>query len=171
MKVKILKKTIKEGITSSGAEYCIKSLFVSFTEEEIYNKIVAHLKALTAPDEKIEKFIKPNIYNNQISYAFWLSCSHFTFDAVERFGTLDVKIVFTYNDKGFCGAKIKIEDRKEQVLSYEPAEEVVSGWACGNPEPRKTEDAPIQVVPDLSDMGKLPEQFTATIPEDNGLPF
>ena len=31
MKVKILKKTIKE-----GDNYCIKSLFVSFTEEEIY---------------------------------------------------------------------------------------------------------------------------------------
>jgi hypothetical protein len=141
MKVKIIKKTIKEGTTSTGSDYCIKSLYVSFQEPEIYEKIVKHLKAQNIPDDAIEKFCKPNDYNGQISYAFGLNCSHFTFDRVERFGILDANIIFSQNEKGFVAAKIQVLDKKEQVNGYQSPEEEVTGWA--NSEAEKTVSAPI----------------------------
>jgi len=112
MKVKILKKTIKE-----GDNYCIKSLFVSFTEEEIYKKIIAYLKSLGAAEDKISSFCKPNEYNGAVSYAFGLNCSNFTFDRVKRFGILDATVIFQVNDKGFINAKIQVIEKKEQILS------------------------------------------------------
>ena len=65
MKVKILKKSIKEGTTSGGMDYKIKSLFVSFTESEIYEKIKAHLKAQGCTQESIDKFILNKIEDNE----------------------------------------------------------------------------------------------------------
>ena len=63
MKVTILKKTIKEGISPrTGNEYKIRSLFVKFTDPEIYDKIVAKLKRDGADDEQIERFCKPSEY-------------------------------------------------------------------------------------------------------------
>ena len=45
MKVTIIKKTIREGVSKkTGEDYKIKSLFVKFTESEIYDRIVAKLK-------------------------------------------------------------------------------------------------------------------------------
>lgn len=137
MKVKILKKTIKE-----GDNYCIKSLFVSFTEEEIYNKIIAYLKSLGAAEDKISSFCKPNEYNGAVSYAFGLNCSNFTFDRVKRFGVLDATVIFQVNDKGFINAKIQVVEKKEQILSYEEPEDDVVGWATQTPVPE-----PVKVEP------------------------
>jgi len=169
MKLKILKKTIKEGTTADGREYAIKSLYVGFSETEIYEQIVAHLKAMGGAEDMIEKFCKPNDYNGNISYAFGLNCSHFTFDAVDKFGVLDAKIVFAVNDKGFVNAKIAIIDKKEQVLSYQAPEDFVDGWACGNPEPRIERDGDMSAtpvnIPNLTDLPKMEEE------EINSLPF
>lgn len=131
MKVKILKKSIKEGVTSTGSEYCIKSLFVSFQEPEVYEKIVKHLKALNISNETIEKFCKPNEYNGQVSYCFGLNCSNYTFDRVEKFGILDANIVFTQNERGFLTAKIQVIDKAEQINSYKEPEEEVNRWSSG----------------------------------------
>ena len=45
MKVTILKKSIKEGVSArTGSEYKIRNLFVKFDDEKVYNGIVNHLK-------------------------------------------------------------------------------------------------------------------------------
>ena len=134
MKVTILKKTIKEGVSSrTGNEYKIRSLFVKFTDSEIYDKIVAKLKKDGADDEQIERFCKPSEYKGEVNYTFGLNCSKFTFERVQAFGELDALIDFKLNDSGFINAKIAIKDRLEQVLNYtEPLinseEEMVEGW-------------------------------------------
>lgn len=161
MKLKILKKTVKEGTTIDGREYSIKSLFVSFEEEEIYNKIKKHLASLGATDEKIDKFCKPNEYNGKISYSFGLNCSRFTFEAVERWGVLDANVVFSVNDAGFCNAKIQIVNSREQVNSYTPFEEDVTGWACSENEDKK--EVNDSAIPNLT---KLPDSEP-----ENDLPF
>jgi len=163
MKLKILKKTVKEGTSASGVEYCIKSLFVGFSETDVYNAIVEHLQKRGASPEAIEKFCKPNDYKGVISYAFWLNCSHYTWDRVDRFGILTANVVFAINDNGFVNAKIQVENRVEQVLAYEGPEDQVTGWICGNPEPKKEEaQAETQTiatekmeVPNLADLGKI----------------
>ncbi len=134
MKVTILKKTIKEGVSPrTGNEYKIKSLFVKFTDSEIYDKIVSKLERDGASIEQIERFCKPNEYKGEVNYAFGLNCSKFTFERVQAFGELDALIDFKLNDSGYINAKIAIKDRVEQVLEYiEPAggaEEIVEGWA------------------------------------------
>ena len=165
MKVKILKKTIKEGTTSTGSDYCIKSLYVSFTESEIYDKIVKHLKAMAVPDDSIAKFCSPNEYNGVTSYAFGLNCSHFTFDRVERFGILDANIIFSQNEKGFVGAKIQVIDKKEQINSYEAPEEEVTGWSTDAPE-RKLEGDPLpsNQLPNFNDLNSLDPNKVADLP-------
>lgn len=140
MKVTILKKTIKEGISPrTGSEYKIRSLFVKFTDPEIYDKIVAKLKRDGADDEQIERFCKPSEYKGEVNYTFGLNCSKFTFERVQAFGELDALIEFNLNDSGFVNAKIAVKDRIEQVLNYtEPTgseEEVVEGWATKAPKP------------------------------------
>jgi hypothetical protein len=129
MKLKILKKTIKE-----GENYCIKSLFCSFEGEQTYNGIVSHLKSLGAKDEKISSFCKPSEYNGVTNYAFGLNCSNYTFDRVKRFGVLDAKIIFTVNEKGYCNAKIQVVDHKEQINDYNEPEDEVLGWNVNAPE-------------------------------------
>ena len=133
MKVTILKKMIKEGVSSrTGNEYKIKSLFVKFTDSKIYDKIVAKLERDGASIEQIERFCKPNEYKGEVNYAFGLNCSKFTFERVQAFGELDALIDFKLNDSGFINAKIAVKDRLEQVLNYtEPIgseDEVVEGW-------------------------------------------
>lgn len=133
MKVTILKKTIKEGVSPrTGNEYKIRGLFVKFTDPKIYDKIVAKLKKDGADDEQIERFCKPSEYKGEVNYAFRLDCSKFTFERVQAFGELDALIDFNLNDSGFINAKIAVKDRLEQVLDYiEPTgsdEEVVEGW-------------------------------------------
>lgn len=163
MKLKILKKTVKEGTSASGVEYCIKSLFVGFSEADVYNAIVEHLQKRGASSDSIEKFCKPNEYKGVISYAFWLNCSHFTWDTVERFGILDAKVIFAINDSGFVNAKIMVENRLEQITKYEAPEEQVTGWSCGNPETVKSESQTVAKlpnvesyeVPNLADLGSL----------------
>ena len=189
MKLKIIKKNIKEGISSAGREYSIKSLLVVFNEAEVYEKIVEHLKAQGAPEASIAKFCSPREYKGEISYSFFLSCSNYTFDAVEAFGTIDAKIIFSCNDAGFVNAKIQVVDKVEQVISYEGPEEFVSGWACPTPAPvqKKQDDDPLKPIEVVRKDGSFTPPnlsgFTnpATIPElqpiqplpadDSGLPF
>ena len=130
MEVEIVKQSIKEGVSaSSGKPYCIKSLFVKTYDENVYNAIVENLKEQGAPEEKIAKFCSPNEYNGKTSYAFWLNCSNYTFDKVEKFGILEAAILFTY-ENDFVKAKIEVIDKKEQVKKYTPPQnyESVSGW-------------------------------------------
>ena len=160
MKVTILKKTIKEGVSpKTGNEYKIRSLFVKFTDPEIYDKIVAKLKRDGADDEQIERFCKPSEYKGEVNYAFGLNCSKFTFERVQAFGELDALIDFKLNDSGFINAKIVVKDRIEQVLNYtepsESAEEVVEGWATKAPDPisekpdLETEPTKTEVIPPM----------------------
>ena len=163
MKVTIIKKTIKEGVSArTGNDYKIRSLFVKFTDSGIYDKIVAKLQKDGADDEQIERFCKPSEYNGEVNYAFGLNCSKFTFERVQAFGELDALIDFKLNDSGFINAKIAVKDRLEQVLNYtaptESAEEVVEGWATKAPLPAKAPESdtakdevypPMPPVPDL----------------------
>lgn len=133
MKLFILKKTVKEGISQrTGSAYKISSLFVKFNEKEIYDKIVEHLKGKGADIDQIERFCKPGEYGGEVSYTFGLNCSNYTFDRVEQFGTLDANVVFDINDAGFINAKIQVVDRKEMVNSYEPPADAVEGWTGEN---------------------------------------
>ena len=176
MKVTILKKTIKEGVSPrTGNEYKIRSLFVKFTDSEIYDKIVAKLKRDGADDEQIERFCKPSEYKGEVNYAFGLNCSKFTFERVQAFGELDALIDFKLNDSGFINAKIAIKDRIEQVLEYieptESAEEVVEGWATKTKAPDpvseksdlETESTKTEVIP--------PMPIPTDEEDENGLPF
>ena len=76
MKLKIIKKNIKEGVSAAGREYSIKSLLVVFSEAEVYEKIVAHLRAQGTPEASINKFCSPREYKGETSYSFFLSCSN-----------------------------------------------------------------------------------------------
>ena len=170
MKVTILKKTIKEGISPrTGNEYKIRSLFVKFTDPEIYDKIVAKLKRDGADDEQIERFCKPTEYKGEVNYAFGLNCSKFTFERVQAFGELDALIDFKLNDSGFINAKIVVKDRIEQVLNYiEPTgseEEVVEGWATKAPDPisekpdLETEPTKTEVIPPMPNITAEDDEF------------
>ena len=156
MKVKIIKKSIKQGVSKDGREYCIKSLYVSFDDTGIYNNLKKHLTGLGAAPDKVDTFCKPKENNGKFSYAFGLNCSNFTFDKVAQFGILDAKIVFMLTETGFINAKIQIADKVEQVLSYEEPESDVTGWAASTthtssvPEPSSTysqEHQPQQPTP------------------------
>ncbi len=141
MKLKILKKTIKEGIsTRTGNEYKISSLFVSFEDAEMYQKIVSHLKSKGADDEQIEKFCRPNEYEGKVSYAFGLNCSNYTFEKVDQFGVLDAVVIFNISNNGFISARIPIKNRREQVNSYEPPADMVEGWTSEPEIVEKTEN-------------------------------
>ena len=151
MKVKILKKTIKEGIGKNGSPYCIKSLYASVATSEDANTLALQAIADGVPKEKIQDVIKKNEYEGVTSYCFGLNCSHFTFDRIERYGTLDCEIEFVVNKDGFVNPKIKVADKTlengkvvkaEQIFGYEapsqPAEEEVTEWATAAPEPLTT---------------------------------
>ena len=99
MKVTILKKTIKEGVSSNGNEYKIRSLFVKFEDHKVYENIVKHLTKKGAELDQIEKFCKPREYKEVVNYAFGLNCSRYTFDRVEQFGELDAQIIFEVNER------------------------------------------------------------------------
>jgi len=145
MKVKIIKKSIKE-----GDNYCIKSLFVTFDSEQTYNGIVSHLRAQKATEDKITAFCKPSTYNDVTNYAFGLNCSNYTFDKVQKFGILDANILFTVNEKGYCNAKIQVIDRKEQINGYEEPEQEVTGWNTTEPQPANPQpqpSAPVETAP------------------------
>jgi len=133
MKLFIVKKSVKEGVSErTGNPYKISNLFVKFDEKEIYDKIVEHLKGGGATIDQIERFCKPNEYNGEVSYAFGLNCSNYTFDRVEQFGTLDANVIFNVSDSGYINARIQVEDRREMVNSYEPPADAVEGWTGGD---------------------------------------
>src|SRR5678809_566311 len=141
-----IRDRIKEGVSPrTGNEYKIRSLFVKFTESEIYDKIVSKLERDGASIEQIERFCKPSEYKGEVNYAFGLNCSKFTFERVQAFGELDALIDFKLNDSGYINAKIAIKDRIEQVLEYieptESAEEIVEGWATKTKAPSPVSEA------------------------------
>ena len=175
MKVTIIKKTIKEGVSPrTGNEYKIRSLFVKFTDSEIYDKIVSKLQRDGASIEQIERFCKPNEYKGEVNYAFGLNCSKFTFERVQAFGELDALIDFNLNDSGFINAKIAIKDRIEQVLEYiepvESAEEIVEGWAMKGDLPKPVEKSELETESTKTEV--IPPMPIPTAEEiDNQLPF
>ena len=177
MKVTILKKTIKEGVSPrTGNEYKIRSLFVKFTDSEIYDKIVSKLERDGASIEQIERFCKPNEYKGEVNYAFGLNCSKFTFERVQAFGELDALIDFKLNDSGFINAKIAVKDRIEQVLEYieptESAEEVVEGWATKTKAPAPASEAEAELEAESTKAEVIPPMPIPTAEEiDNQLPF
>ncbi len=179
MKVTIIKKTIKEGVSPrTGNEYKIRSLFVKFTDSKIYDKIVAKLERDGASIEQIERFCKPNEYKGEVNYAFGLNCSKFTFERVQAFGELDALIDFNLNDSGFVNAKIAIKDRIEQVLEYiEPtgsAEEIVEGWATKTkvPDPASSSESESELETESTKTEVIPPMPIPTAEEDeDGLPF
>ena len=140
MKVQILKKIIKEGNTN-GRDWKIRSLFVKFDDKELYDRIINKLVADGADEDSAKKAVKENEYKDVISYVFYLNCSKFTFERVEKFGIIDAKIVFPINEKGYINPRIVVKGGKEQVLSYEepkeftPEGEEITGWATKAPEP------------------------------------
>lgn len=152
MKVKILKKNIKEGTGKNGSPYCIKSLYASVATSEDANALALQAIADGVPKEKIQEVIKKNEYEGVTSYCFGLNCSHFTFDRVERYGTLDCEVEFAVNKDGFVNPKIKVVDKAlesgkvvkvEQIFGYEASsqqstEDEVAGWATNAPEPLPT---------------------------------
>ena len=160
MKLFIVKKSVKEGVSErTGNAYKISSLFVKFDEEEIYDKIVEHLQSKGATIDQVEKFCKPNEYNGEVSYAFGLNCSNYTFDRVEQFGTLDANVIFDRNDSGYINAKIQVKDRKEMVNSYEPPADAVEGWTGGDETTSTFEKPSDQVRPPF-----LSEEPTNVLP-------
>ena len=174
MKVTIIKKTIKEGVSPrTGNEYKIRNLFVKFTDSEIYDKIVAKLKKDGADDEQIERFCKPNEYKGEVNYAFGLNCSKFTFERVQAFGELDALIEFKLNDSGFINAKIAIKDKVEQVLEYieptESAEEIVEGWATKTKVPDPVSKSELEAEPMKTEI--IPPMPILAPDEVDDLPF
>lgn len=174
MKLTIIKKTVKEGVSErTGSPYRIASLFVKFDDRATYDRIVSHLRGKGATDEQIEKFCKPGEHNGKVNYAFGLNCSNYTFDKVEQFGELDANINFTINDAGFINAKIHIVDRREQVNGYTPPESEVEGWNI--PAPAAVESKQNEAPP----MPKEFEDFTwdeagyekGINAEDDDIPF
>ena len=181
MKVQILKKIIKEGNTN-GRDWKIRSLFVKFDEKETYDRIIKKIVSDGADEEQAMKAVKENEYKEEISYVFYLNCSKFTFERVEKFGVIDAKIVFPINDKGYINPRIVVEGGKEQILSYEepkefsPEGEEITGWATKAPEPISEEkqdfevegdgDGAIQDLPD--DYPVEPKVDTQTVDD---LPF
>jgi len=166
MKLKILKKMIKEGVSErTGKPYKIKSLFVKFTDSTIYAKIVAKLIRDGATMDQIEKFCRPSEYKGEMGYVFSLNCSNLTFDKVENFGEIDALIDFSLNDSGFINARIAIVDRIEQVLKYtEPTiggGEQVDGWAA---------DEKVQGMSPENAEGEKEPELPSEEPE-NELPF
>ena len=177
MKVTILKKMIKEGVSPrTGNEYKIRNLFVKFTDSEIYDKIVAKLERDGASIEQIERFCKPNEYKGEINYAFGLDCSKFTFERVQAFGELDALIDFKLNDSGFINAKIAIKDRIEQVLEYieptESAEEIVEGWATKTKAPDPASETESDLEAESTNTEIIPPMPIPTAEEvEDELPF
>lgn len=179
MKIKILKKTQKDGVSASGVPYTIRNLFVSFEDAKLFEKIKNYLREKQgATNEQIDKFIKESNYKDQISYVFGLNCSYFTFENVEQFGILDADIEFKLNDSGYINANIRREKNKEVVNGYTPSENSnVDGWTNATPVQRnEVED--LRPIPSLVDVAEN-EPFGSVekvpfLPEndpENELPF
>jgi|SRR5690554_3309475 len=181
MKVQILKKIIKEGNTN-GRDWKIRSLFVKFDEKELYDRIINKLVADGATEEQAMKAVKENEYKDVISYVFYLDCSKFTFERVEKFGVIDAKIIFPVNEKGYINPRIVVKGGKEQILSYEepkefsPEGEEITGWATKAPEPISEDKQDVEVESasagqnnDYSSNPPIPEIDTQTV--DDQLPF
>ena len=169
MKVQILKKIIKEGNTN-GRDWKIRSLFVKFDNKETYDRIKKKIVSDGVTEEQAMKAVKENEYKEEISYVFYLNCSKFTFERVEKFGVIDAKIVFPVNDRGYINPKIVVEyneDTKkweEQILSYEEPKvfsaegEEITGWAIDAPEPI-SEEKQANEVEGNSEIQDLPDDY------------
>ena len=179
MKVQILKKIIKEGNTN-GRDWKIRSLFVKFEEKELYDRIIKKLVSDGADEDSAKKAVKESEYKEEISYVFYLNCSKFTFERVEKFGVIDAKIVFPVNDKGYINPRIVVEAGKEQILSYEepkefsPEGEEITGWATKAPEPlaEDKQDDEVEGKKEVDDYYKYDNPAIPEIEDvDKQLPF
>ena len=162
MKVKILKKSIKE-----GENYCIKSLFCSVDNKEDANALAKLAVEAGATPEQVQQVIRAGEYEGKTTYAFGLNCSGFTFDRVERFGILDAEIVYQKSEKGFISAKIKVVDKKERIHGYEPPEDDVTGWATEAPEVKEHKSE--YVPPTQEPLPPFPDPLDPSVHDD--LPF
>lgn len=173
MELLILKCTPQQ--TTESGKTRPRSLFVKFTDPELYQKIYDKLEKDGADPIMINKFLLESEYQGETSYAFGLNCSQFTFDRVEKFGVLDAQIVFTVSDSGYCNAKIQVIDRVEQINGYTPPapfeEEIIEGWATTAPEAvNRGEEKSTEENPFKSEEGELKNPFDE--PMQNGdLPF
>lgn len=147
MKIKIIKKSIKEGVSKIGKPYKICSLFVSVATPEDANTLAMKVIEAGGSKDNIEKFIRKNDYEDVITFQFNLNCHSFTLDRVERYGVLDINpenIIMTIADP-FVNAKIKVEFGKELIdgyeapEAYEAPEDEVTGWSSVAPEPKAPE--------------------------------
>lgn len=138
MKLKILKKSIKEG-EKDGKKWCIKSLYVSVATPNEANELAKLILEVGGESDQIPNMIRKSEYEGETTYGLWLNCSNFTFDKVERFGILEAKIIYVKNKNGYINAKIEVIEGKEQidgyeVSTYESQEDDVTGWNVPAPE-------------------------------------
>ncbi len=180
MKVTILKKMIKEGNTN-GRDWKIRTLFVKFEDENLYEKIIATVISNGADEDTARRAIKPDTYEGVTTYGFFLNVSKFTFERVEKFGVMDAQIVFPINDKGYINPRIVVKNGIEQVTSYEdpapfePQEEEVTGWATKSPipEPAPEENEKSDIEVESEKVSDIPQMPIPPVSDDdsNNLPF
>jgi len=187
MKVKILlsKCGIKEGVSEkTGKPYKFTSadLFVVCEDFSLYEKVCKTFKGKGCSDDQIAKFSTPKEYEGKKTFAFWLKCSKFTFDNVQKFGVLDAKISFNVNSSNYAEAKIFVENGKEQVNGYVASENDVTGWNIPTPTSNAANTQPVDLTVKVSDdpfynkpiVNNLADVIPAAITEDDpakDLPF
>ena len=152
MKIKIIKKTIKEGVSKkTGNEYSIKSLYCSVATKEDANALSTIASAAGATMDQIMAAIKPNDYNGTITYKFGVNCSGYTFENVHQNGILDCELDPIIKGD-YLNFKIKVENYKEIVTDYQVPdviEDDVQGWSNCTPPPKAQGDTP--TIADLMD--------------------
>lgn len=171
MKVTVKFKNDNSG-EKDGRKWRMLHLLCSVDNPNDANEIAIHGSKSGVPKDAIEKLIKLNDYNGKITYQFKLQCSLLTFEKVERYGVLDIKvenIEIKYDGK-YVNSKIKVIEKIEQIDGYEAPEnyDSVSGWNVPAPtaqvqstEPPKSQGEPIPVT----DFSKI------IPPNENDLPF
>lgn len=168
MKIKIIKKMLNERTRKDGETFTSKSLFVSFEDETVYKKLVSHLQSLGASPETIDRFLLSKVYEGKNSYSFGLNCGETTFNRVQAFAEMDVKINFSLNNT-YINARIA----EKGITSYTPPVEI-DEWACNPPEVtdevknghHSFVDSDVHLAKTVANANKI-EQET----EENDLPF
>lgn len=125
-------------------------LFCSFNQKEIYEQMKEASRIQGATEERIDGFLKENEYNGYTSYQLNVGCSKYTFESVEAKGVLDAEIVLNVTDRGFINAKIRVHEGRERVISYNPPNQVVTGWTgeaiAPEPETINTTPPPLPTI-------------------------
>lgn len=151
MKAIIRLKSEKSGVSEKGA-WKILSLLCSVDNKDDANLLAQHGVQSGVPIEEIEKLIKKNEYNGNITYQFNLQCHSFTFDRVEKYGTIDISpenIIVKYDGR-YVNCRIKVVLGVEQINGYSAPkpieEEAVTGWTVPAPEPVQNSAAPTSSI-------------------------